>query len=222
MARRLARVEGLLGVRLFERHAGVLRPTDSGRIVIRSAERIELDVDALTNGVTNADSMAAGKVRLTAVPLILNYILIPALPTLLRSHPRLQIELVADPRNLSVIDREADIALRMARPDKEYRAVARRLGSIDYAVYREVAQQSHSGCVAQDKFGALNDPRPIGAALAKPSRDMVLFMRSRSVSISRSRARAAQLKTIDRWMCRKTDIALNRPAVAGEPDSFRR
>src|SRR2546425_9315882 len=76
VARRLARVEGLQGVRLFERHAGVLRPTDSGRIVIRSAERIELDVDALTNGVTNADGMAAGKVRLTAVPLMLNYILI--------------------------------------------------------------------------------------------------------------------------------------------------
>jgi DNA-binding transcriptional LysR family regulator len=139
IARRLARIEGLLGVRLFERQAGVLRPTDSGQIVIRQAERIELDVDAVKDGVTGADSIAAGKVRITAVPLVLNYILIPALSTLLRSHTRLQIELVADPRNLSVTNREADIALRMARPDHEYRAVARRVGIIEYAVYGATA-----------------------------------------------------------------------------------
>jgi len=135
VARRLARVERLLRVRLFERDAGILRPTDSGQIVIRRAERIELDVDAVRDGVASADSIAVGKVRITAVPLVLNYILIPALPKLLSSYPRLQLELNADPRNLSVTNREADIALRMARPDKAYRAVARRVGVIDYAVY---------------------------------------------------------------------------------------
>jgi DNA-binding transcriptional LysR family regulator len=135
VARRLKRLEAQLGVRLFERHAGVLRPTNSGQIVIREAERIELDVDAVRDGVTSADSVAAGKVRLTAVPLVMNHILIPALPDLLRLHPRLQIELVADPRNLSVTNREADIAVRMARPDKEYRAIAHRVGRIGYAVY---------------------------------------------------------------------------------------
>ena len=135
VARRLVGVERLLQVRLFERDAGVLRPTDSGQIVTRRAERIELDVDAVRDGVASADSVAVGKVRITAVPLVLNYILIPALPKLLRSYPRLQLELNADPRNLSVTNREADIALRMARPDREYRAVARRIGVIDYAVY---------------------------------------------------------------------------------------
>ncbi len=135
VARRLARIERLLRVRLFERDAGVLLPTDSGQIVIRRAERIELDVDAVRDGVANADSIAVGKVRITAVPLVLNYILIPALPKLLRSYPRLHLELNADPRNLSVTNREADIALRMARPDKEYRAIARRVGVIDYAIY---------------------------------------------------------------------------------------
>jgi DNA-binding transcriptional LysR family regulator len=139
VARRIARVEGLLGVRLFERDAGVLRPTDSGQIVIRRAERIELDVDAVKDGVTSADSVAVGKVRVTAVPLVLNYILIPALPDLLRSHARLQLELASDHRNLSVTNREADIALRMARPDNDHRAVARRVGSVDYAVYGALA-----------------------------------------------------------------------------------
>ena len=69
VARRIARVERLLGIRIFERDARVLRPTDSGQIVIRRAERIELDVDAIKDGVTSADSIAVGKVRVTAVPL---------------------------------------------------------------------------------------------------------------------------------------------------------
>jgi DNA-binding transcriptional LysR family regulator len=135
VTRRIAYIEGLLGVRLFERNSGFLAPTDCGQTVIRRAERIELDVDALKDGVRGADSVAVGKVRVTAVPLVLNYILVPALSALLRSHKQLQIELAADPRNLSVTNREADIALRMTRPDKEYRAVARRVGIFEYAVY---------------------------------------------------------------------------------------
>jgi DNA-binding transcriptional LysR family regulator len=135
VARRIARVEGLLGVRLFERNAGILTPTDSGQIVISRAERVELDVDAVRDSVTGADTVEVGKVRVTAMPLVLNYILIPALPAFLRWHGRLQIELAADPRNLSVTNREADIALRMARPDNEYRLVARRVAMFDYAVY---------------------------------------------------------------------------------------
>jgi DNA-binding transcriptional LysR family regulator len=128
-------VERLLGARLFERNAGVLAPTDSGQLVISRAERIELDVDAVKNIVTNADSVAVGKVRVTAMPMVLNHILIPALPALLQSHARLQIELAADPRNLSVTNREADIALRMARPNNDFRAIARRVGIFEYAVY---------------------------------------------------------------------------------------
>ncbi|WP_342727550.1 LysR family transcriptional regulator [Bradyrhizobium sp. B097] len=135
VARRIARVEELLRARLFEHNAGILTPTNCGQIVISRAERIELDVDAVKESVTNADRVEAGKVRVTAMPLLLNHILIPALPAFLRSHGRLQIELAADPRNLSVTNREADIALRMARPDSECRLVARRVAMFDYAVY---------------------------------------------------------------------------------------
>lgn len=135
VARRIARAERLLGVRLFERNSGILTPTDSGQIVINRAERIELNVDAVKDSVRNADNIAVGKVRVTAMPLVLNHILIPALPALLRAHRRLQLELAADPRNLSVTNREADIALRMTRPNTELRAVARRIGVLEYAVY---------------------------------------------------------------------------------------
>jgi DNA-binding transcriptional LysR family regulator len=135
VSRRIAKVERQLGVRLFERRAGVLTPTDSGKHVIDGAERIELDVDAVRDRVSNADNVVIGKVRITAMPMVLNHLLIPALPALLQLYAGLQLELAADPRNLNLTNREADIALRMARPAHGVGGLARRVGIFDYAVY---------------------------------------------------------------------------------------
>ena len=106
VARRFPRSNDSWG-RLFERRAGVLVPTDSGQLVISRAERIEVEVDAVRDYVMNADSVAVGKVRVTAMPMVLNHILIPALPALLQLHAGLQVELAADPRNLSITNRES-------------------------------------------------------------------------------------------------------------------
>jgi DNA-binding transcriptional LysR family regulator len=77
----------------------------------------------------------AGTVRLTAVPILVNRLLVPALPRLYAAHPLLRLELIAEPRNLSLTRREADIALRLARPQRGGTAVARRIGRLDYAVF---------------------------------------------------------------------------------------
>src|SRR5215510_12811005 len=75
VARRIARIERLLEVRLFERNAAILTPTDAGKIVIFRAERVELDIGAIKDSVTSADRLEIGKVRITAVPLVINHIL---------------------------------------------------------------------------------------------------------------------------------------------------
>jgi len=135
VARRVAQAEQRLGARLFERNLGRLHPTEAGAAVVAGAERVELEVQALESATSGADRLAAGSVRVTSVPIIVNRILVPALPRLLSDHPQLRVELIAEPRDLSLTKREADIALRLARPRKEVRAIARRIGQLDYAVY---------------------------------------------------------------------------------------
>ncbi len=135
VARRISQAESRLGARLFERNLGVSHPTKAGAVVVSGAERIELEVQAVESAVSGADRLAAGSVRVTSVPIIVNRVLVPALPQLLRKHPQLQIELIAEPRDLSLTKRDADIALRLARPRKEFRAIARCIGRLDYAVY---------------------------------------------------------------------------------------
>lgn len=135
VARRVAQAEQSLGARLFERSAGVFQASEVGQTVLAGAERVELEVQAVERAVSGADRAAAGSVRVTSVPLLVNRLLVPALPSLLGRHPRLRVELIAEPRDLSLTRREADIALRLARPRKEQRALARRIGRLDYAVY---------------------------------------------------------------------------------------
>ena len=135
VARRLAEAEARLGAKLFERSLGAFSPTEAGRAALAGAERVEREVQAVEAAVAGTDRLAAGLVRVTSVPLVVNRLLMPALPPLLRAHPQLRIELIAEPRDLSLTRREADIALRLARPAKELRAVARRIGRLDYGVY---------------------------------------------------------------------------------------
>jgi DNA-binding transcriptional LysR family regulator len=135
VARRVAQFERRLAARLFERSNGILQPTDAGAETIARAERIELEIQATEGRLAGLNDRAAGSVRVTAACLFTNHVLVPALPRLLSKHPQLRIELVADGRDLSLTNREADMAVRLARPETDSRAIAKRVGKLSYAVY---------------------------------------------------------------------------------------
>lgn len=142
VARRLRAIERQLSVRIFERDVnGALRATAPGCIAIARAEAIEVEIGSLTAAIKGADLPATGTVRLTAVPLIAHRLLIPAMPALVRKHPGLRLELIADPRGYDLARREADIALRLARPENATgaRILARRMATLPYGAYMPVS-----------------------------------------------------------------------------------
>lgn len=135
VARRLAAAEAALGARLFERVDGALHPTKPGQMAIARASQVEQEVHGLEHGIGGGDADTAGLVRLTAVPLLVNRLLIPALPPFFAKHPSLRVELIAEARNVSLTRREADIALRLGRPESGGSVLAKRIGHLDYAAY---------------------------------------------------------------------------------------
>jgi DNA-binding transcriptional LysR family regulator len=135
VARRIAQVEARLGSKLFQRSGPALSLTELGEQAVNRAERIESEVATIKEAANATTSEVAGSVRVTSIPILLNRLLLPELHELYRAHPRLRIELVAEPRNLSLTKRDADLALRLARPHKEQRIIARRIAQIKYAVY---------------------------------------------------------------------------------------
>lgn len=135
VARRLEAAETALGTRLFERVDGALHPTASGEEAIARASQVEEDVEALALGIGGADAEPAGLVRVSTVPVLVNHLLVPALPRLLARHPELRIALIGEGRNANLMRREADVALRLARPESGGSVLAKRLGDLEYAIY---------------------------------------------------------------------------------------
>jgi DNA-binding transcriptional LysR family regulator len=151
VSRRIVRAELALGSRLFHRQRGRMLPTEIGQIVVQHAERIEAEVETLGELATGTDMQATGSVRLTSNPLFVNRLLVPAIADLQRLHPSLRLELVAEPRNLSLTKREADVALRLARPDREQRVIARRIANLAFAVYGPAGKRRrHERWIASD------------------------------------------------------------------------
>ena len=135
VGRRISRIESRLQAKLFARSSDGIMPTSAGRSALRVAESLERQARALEADITGADQRVSGTVRLTAVPMVLNRLVVPSLPGLLADCPDLRVELVADNRNLSLGRRHADIAIRLSRPTREAGVVIRKLGVLDYAVY---------------------------------------------------------------------------------------
>ena len=130
VSRRLAALEAALGVALIERAPdGRLSLSEAGRKVAARAEAMEDEARRIQADLGRNPGGVAGTVRLTAVPLVIHHLLLPDLPLLSRTAPDLGLELIAEARDLSLTDRDADIALRLARPRDGGQAVlARRIG----------------------------------------------------------------------------------------------
>jgi len=141
VARRIKALEQDLGASLFRREDRGWRPTELGLEAISRAARIEALADGVRPG---AKAPIAGLVRITGVPILINRIVLPAVGTLLAQHPALRVEFVAEPRNLSLTRHEADIALRMALPEQDRAAIARRLVGLDYAEYGPAGETPES------------------------------------------------------------------------------
>ncbi len=135
VGRRVSHVEVLLKTKLFERSVNGLIPTSAGLSAIRVAEDVEHQTQKLVGEISGSDQKISGNIRLTSVPILLNHVVVPAIPKLISDYPDIDVELIAENRNLSLSRRHADIAIRLSRPTKESRMVTRKIGTLDYAVY---------------------------------------------------------------------------------------
>lgn len=94
------------------------------------------EVDLIGEELGADTDACAGTVRLTSVPIIVNRLLAPRIGALVAEHPQLDVELIADARAFSLTRREADLALRLARPRSGGGSVkARRIGDLAYSAY---------------------------------------------------------------------------------------
>lgn len=145
VARRLVAMQEAIGMRLYQRLTdGTLQLTTAGERAALHAEKIEREIGALTGALSGTDDIISGTVRVTSVPIIVNHMLVPAAHILLKRYPQVRLEFVGDARDLSLTRREADLALRLARPKTGgAKVTARRVGTLCYAVYASASYSVH-------------------------------------------------------------------------------
>lgn len=144
VGRRIAAFEHQLGAKLFVRSSQGWRLTDVGQSVLQHAEHMQAHALSAESLAAGRDAGVSGTVRVTASEWLICSVLGPALAPYLARHPSLCLELIADTRHLSLVKREAEIAVRPSRfTHKEI--VEREVGVIAFGLYASEAYLARHG-----------------------------------------------------------------------------
>ena len=182
-------------VRLFTRSQLGYRLTDDGADLISQAEILEQAGFAFSAAAKGKDT-TAGMLLATAV--MVDELIIPALPDFIDAHPNLTLEIVTSVSVVNLHKRDADLAIRMVRPDNGYISI-RRIGHLGFGLYaskgylQSKPRCDSSGRFEQDDFiGWSEDNQQLPAAqwLARTLRGKVCRLTTTKMSAQVSAAQA--------------------------------
>jgi DNA-binding transcriptional LysR family regulator len=148
LGRHIAELESQLGLTLFERTGRGLIATTNGLQLEASARAMEAGALQLSRSVSGAQVRASGTVRITASQPVACYLMLPILADMRRALPDIQVELESSNVVSNLLRREADIAVRMARPDQAT-LVAKKIGTIKVGAYASHEYLQKSGTPRQ-------------------------------------------------------------------------
>ena len=166
LSRRLSGLEAALQTRLFERHASGYVPTAAGERLMAEAEAIESRAVTIRSLVSDRAPDVGGSVRIGSPEGFGTVFLSRRIGSMTARHPALDIELVANPRAVSLPKREADIVISNFQP-VEGRLHARKLTDYELGLYASPAYleqvgpiTSVQGISAYDFIGYIDDYLP--------------------------------------------------------------
>jgi len=134
VGRHVDALEKALGVTLFTRSQMGLLPTEAALALKPFAQTMHSAAAALRRVAESQGSGIQGTVRVTASEVIGQEVLPPILAQLQDTHPDLTVELVLTSRVQDLLQREADIAVRMTQPRQE-QLIARRVGAMPLGLH---------------------------------------------------------------------------------------
>ena len=134
VSRRIAALEDDLGHQLIRRLARSTPLTEKGREIAAIAQEMEHSALKAARAGHAAQGTLTGTVRLTAPPVLVSEMIIPAMGPLRSAHPDLRIVLSANSHIASLDRGQADLAVRMVEPQGQQNIV-RRIGQVDFALY---------------------------------------------------------------------------------------
>lgn len=127
ISKTIAQLEDRLGVKLLLRSTRGLTATEAGESFYQRAKRAIEEADEADLAARGAGTGLAGRLRVSAAPTFASLHVIPHLPEFLAEHPKLQMEIILDDRQIDLIAEGIDVCLRMGDLS-DSTLLARRIG----------------------------------------------------------------------------------------------
>ena len=115
VARRIRRAEAAFGEALFERLADGYQPTDASRLIAQHGDAMEDTEHALMRRLKGREAQLSGPLTITAPQLLIAYVLSPLLDQFTRTHPQIDLRILATNELVDLARREADVAIRISQ-----------------------------------------------------------------------------------------------------------
>jgi DNA-binding transcriptional LysR family regulator len=140
ISRHLARLEELAGSPLLLRESPP-RLTERGSSLLAAVQPM-MEAALAARAALEDTPELHGEVTLTTIGEQLRWTLVPRMPEFYRAFPHLRLRILADNRVSSLAAGEADVALRMFRPERG-ELVARKVQSVSYAFFAASSLELH-------------------------------------------------------------------------------
>lgn len=144
VGRHVDSLEMSVGVPLFTRSQTGLVPTPTALTLVPHAEAMAASAEALKRTASGDAEGESGVVRLAASEIMGVEVLPQLLAGFCASYPRIVLEIAVSNRQENLLRRDADLAVRMARPTQEA-LVARRIGDVPIGLFahRSYVERRH-------------------------------------------------------------------------------
>lgn len=191
LSRHIRELEEALAISLFDRTAQGLTLSPTGSDLADHARSMAGAADALLLAAHGRSETLAGTVRITASTNMARFTLPAILADLMREEPEIEVELVASDTSENLLLREADIAVRMYRP-QQGDVITRHVGSVDVGAYASHLYLQRHG-----------EPATIGELL---ERDLVGYDRQQMAINGFRRAGYTVDRSAFRFRCDDEDV----------------
>ncbi len=146
VGRHIAELESQLGVVLFERTGRGLIPTATALQLADAARAMETGANQLARTLSGVQTQTTGTVRITASVPVAVTLLPPLLAGMRQTLPDIQVELVSSNQVSNLLRREADIAVRMVRPELGS-LVAKKIGTVALGAFAHKQYLARKGAL---------------------------------------------------------------------------
>ncbi|WP_434533967.1 LysR family transcriptional regulator [Acinetobacter rudis] len=144
VARKITALEQKLATTLFVRHPRGYKANADAMSLIEEVKNAEMVLNTLQNNFINKSKKLVGTVRIAAPELIATEILLPALKPFLELYPAISIELITGIHTVGIAKGDADIALRLVRPEQGALTV-KKVGVMSSGLYGAIEEQVDLG-----------------------------------------------------------------------------